>query len=76
MEIHREGCNVIRRFSPFAPRTIEQREVLVFSKEDVPRMKVAVDLAQAVNTVFQTPPPIDTLMLDLCEQSAVDYFFL
>ena len=70
--VHREAGDIIRGFSPFSSRTIEQTEVTPVSKQNVPRMKIAVDLPQSMNAVFQPPPPIDALLFDVLKPFAID----
>src|SRR5262249_39934687 len=44
-----------------------------FTKQNVPRMKIAMNLPQAISSVLQTPPPFDASTFDLLKQLAVDY---
>src|SRR5579883_1424229 len=70
--VHGQGCHVIGRIAPLAARAVEQDEIGALPKQDVPWMKVAVDLPQPVHAVFQTPSPIDTLVFDVLQERGVD----
>jgi hypothetical protein len=42
--VHREARHVVSRISPLSPRSVEQDKISAFTKEDVPGMKITMDL--------------------------------
>src|SRR5207244_655660 len=60
-----QAADVVGRFSPFAARPVDHTEVRAFTKQDVPRMKISMNLPQAVNAALQTPAPCNTAPFDI-----------
>src|SRR3954469_11989385 len=65
--VHRQAGDVVGWLSPFAARPIDDLEFRSLSKQNVPWMKVSVNLAQTMNPALEMPSPLHTALLDIFE---------
>src|SRR5579871_1062610 len=66
-EVEREAGDVVGRLAPFAARAVENREVDALAKQNVPRMEVAVHLAEPPGLAPQAPAPLEAAALDVLQ---------
>jgi len=62
--IRGQARDIVRWLSPFPSRAIQDLEFSTRSEQDIPRMKVAVNLPQTVSAVLEFPPPVDAFLFD------------
>ncbi len=67
--IHSERCNIVGRVAVLVSRTVQHREIDPRAKQNVPRMKISMGLAQPVRMTLQAPSPIHTQVLNLLQQA-------